>query len=110
MVSMWGEDVGVTRFFILQGGLRWLINKTKRAAKEKPNKTLESIIARSKRTAREVNQGIIVRLRYNTEKAFDVWSKSVEGVNGCFMQVLSLDVGVNDTRKCLTTRKWVLMS
>ncbi|KOB70381.1 Germination protein, Ger(X)C family, partial [Operophtera brumata] len=80
------------------GGLRWLINKTKRAAKEKPNKNIESTIVRSKRTPR-ASQGIIVRLRYHTENAFDVWSKSVEGVNGCFTQVLSLDVGVNDTQK-----------
>ncbi|CAH1635945.1 unnamed protein product [Spodoptera littoralis] len=66
--------------------LRWLINKTIDSPKEfLPNDT----------------NGIIVRQRYHTENPFDVWSKSIQGVNGCFQQVLSLDISKKDIHKAL---------
>ncbi|PZC80227.1 hypothetical protein B5X24_HaOG215033 [Helicoverpa armigera] len=66
--------------------LRWLINKTV----ESPKKLMP-----------KDSKGFIVRQRYHTENPFDVWSKSIEGVNGCFQQVISLDIGKNDIHKAL---------
>lgn len=43
--------------------------------------------------------GIIIRQRYHSEHPFDVWSKSVSEVSGCFQQVISLDLGKHDIRK-----------
>ncbi|KAH9632771.1 hypothetical protein HF086_002802 [Spodoptera exigua] len=69
-----------------KASLRWLINKTIDSPKEfLPNDT----------------NGIIVRQRYHTENPFDVWSKSIQGVNGCFQQVLSLDISKKDIHKAL---------
>ncbi|KAJ8709052.1 hypothetical protein PYW07_008878 [Mythimna separata] len=68
------------------GSLRWLINKT---------------ITSPKKLLPKDTDGVIVRQRYHTEHPFDVWSKSVEGVNGCFQQVISLDIGKNDIHKAL---------
>ncbi|KAI5644798.1 hypothetical protein NE865_03144 [Phthorimaea operculella] len=69
-------------------GLRWLVNRTF----EKPPR--KDLIERIK--------GTIVRQRYHSVPPFDVWSKSVEGVNGCFQQVLSLDTDKSDINKVLT--------
>ncbi|KAF9813843.1 hypothetical protein SFRURICE_007998 [Spodoptera frugiperda] len=61
--------------------LRWLMNKTIHSTKEfLPNDT----------------NRMVVRQRYHTESPFDVWSKSIQGVNGCFQQVLSLDISKKD--------------
>ncbi|XP_075984716.1 uncharacterized protein LOC142982205 [Anticarsia gemmatalis] len=68
-----------------QAALRWLINKTVETPKLLPHDA----------------ERVIVRQRYHTETPFDVWSKSVGGVNGCFQQVLSLDIGKNDIHKAL---------
>ncbi|CAH0596196.1 unnamed protein product [Chrysodeixis includens] len=64
-----------------EAGLRWLINKTIESptAKLPNNKT-----------------GIIIRQRYHSEHPFDVWSKAVSEVSGCFQQVISLDLGKHD--------------
>ncbi|XP_059046878.1 uncharacterized protein LOC131842355 [Achroia grisella] len=70
-----------------EGGLRWLVNKTL----SMPHKMrLETI------------KGPIVRQRYHADHPFDVWSRSVEDVNGCFQQVLSLDTDKSDLYKAVT--------
>ncbi|CAB3233763.1 unnamed protein product [Arctia plantaginis] len=69
-----------------EAGLRWLINKTV----ESPKPFLQHDAG-----------GIIVRQRYHSESPFDVWSKSVDGIKGCFQQVISMDIGKNDVHKTL---------
>ncbi|XP_026735596.1 uncharacterized protein LOC113499348 [Trichoplusia ni] len=69
-----------------EAGLRWLINKTI----ESPT----SMLPNNK-------TGIIIRQRYHSEHPFDVWSKSVSEVSGCFQQVISLDLGKHDIHKAL---------
>ncbi|RVE43368.1 hypothetical protein evm_011985 [Chilo suppressalis] len=64
-----------------EAGLRWLVNRT-----------LDSIEA-----TRDI-RGTIIRQRYHSEHDLDVWSKAIEGVNGCFQQVLSMDSESNDIR------------
>ncbi|KAM3960783.1 uncharacterized protein ACR2FA_005092 [Aphomia sociella] len=70
-----------------EGGLRWLVNKTQNL----PQKMKPADI-----------KGPIVRQRYHSDHPFDVWSKSVEDVNGCFQQVLSLDTDKSDLYKAVT--------
>ncbi|CAK1593696.1 unnamed protein product [Parnassius mnemosyne] len=58
-------------------GLRWLVNNTLQNTSK--TDTISGI------------KGTILRQRYHSERPFDVWSRSIAGVNGCFQQVISLD-------------------
>ncbi|XP_013186033.2 uncharacterized protein LOC106131468 [Amyelois transitella] len=69
-----------------EAGLRWLANKTS----ETPHQLNVSDI-----------KGPIIRQRYHTECPFDVWSRSVDGVGGCFHQALVLDTDDCDTYKAV---------
>ncbi|XP_030040682.2 uncharacterized protein LOC115455980 [Manduca sexta] len=61
-----------------EASLRWLVNKT---LDGRPTTPLSDTI-----------KGTVVRQRYHTEHPFDLWSKSAKGINGCFQQVVSLDL------------------
>ncbi|XP_014364225.2 uncharacterized protein LOC106715449 [Papilio machaon] len=69
-------------------GLQWLVNNTV-GSKYKVDRLTNS-------------EGTIIRQRYHSERPFDVWSKSIEGVNGCFRQVLSLDTDKTELSKAIT--------
>ncbi|CAG4954940.1 unnamed protein product [Parnassius apollo] len=69
-------------------GLRWLVNNTSENA-SKTDKISDI-------------KGTIIRQRYHSERPFDVWSRSIEGVNGCFQQVMSLDADKSDLSKAIT--------
>ncbi|XP_068619797.1 uncharacterized protein [Battus philenor] len=69
-------------------GLRWLVNKTV------DNKTKSNNMSNI--------EGIIIRQRYHSERPFDVWSRSIAGINGCFQQVLSLDTDKSELSKAIT--------
>ncbi|XP_061729576.1 uncharacterized protein LOC133534458 isoform X2 [Cydia pomonella] len=66
---------------IEESGLRWLMNATNIAPH--PKDLFDK-------------QGIYIRQRYHSEHSFDVWSKSLEGANGCFQQVMSLNTDLSD--------------
>ncbi|CAH2054820.1 unnamed protein product, partial [Iphiclides podalirius] len=69
-------------------GLRWLVNNTvEKSTKADPLTNIN---------------GVVIRQRYHSERPFDVWSKSIEGVNGCFKQVLSLDTDKSELSKAIT--------
>lgn len=70
----------------LQAGLQWLVNNTV-GSKHKVDRLTDS-------------EGTIIRQRYHSERPFDVWSMSIDGVNGCFRQVLSLDTDKTELSKC----------
>ncbi|XP_063364600.1 uncharacterized protein LOC134653193 isoform X1 [Cydia amplana] len=66
---------------IEESGLRWLMNATHIAPH--PKDLFDK-------------KGIYIRQRYHSEHSFDVWSKSLEGANGCFQQVMSLNTDLSD--------------
>ncbi|KAG7309050.1 hypothetical protein JYU34_004926 [Plutella xylostella] len=71
------------------GGLRWLVNQT--------------IDTKIKPEILSKVGGLVIRQRYHSQQPFDVWSKAVEGVNGCFEQVLSLNhTDKKDINRALT--------
>ncbi|XP_049886073.1 uncharacterized protein LOC126380589 [Pectinophora gossypiella] len=65
-------------------GLKWLANRTL----NHPHKEVLDRI-----------NGTIVRQRYHIDPPYDVWSKSVEGVSGCFQEVFSLDMNSTNRSK-----------
>ncbi|XP_013147543.1 PREDICTED: uncharacterized protein LOC106110320 [Papilio polytes] len=69
-------------------GLQWLVNNTV-GSKHKVDRLTDS-------------EGTIIRQRYHSERPFDVWSMSIDGVNGCFRQVLSLDTDKTELSKAIT--------
>ncbi|CAG9567867.1 unnamed protein product [Danaus chrysippus] len=64
-----------------EAGLRWLVGRNF-------NNPSQEFIDKIK--------GTIIRQRYHSEKPFDIWSKAIRSVNGCFRQLLSLET--NNTR------------
>ncbi|KAJ0172351.1 hypothetical protein K1T71_012324 [Dendrolimus kikuchii] len=72
-----------------EASLRWLMNKTLDAL---PTIALEDGM-----------KGTVVRQRYHTKNPFDVWSKSIDNVNGCFKQVISLDIKNKDVHKTINS-------
>ncbi|XP_045454437.1 uncharacterized protein LOC123663846 isoform X1 [Melitaea cinxia] len=75
-ISCYKMDVSETD----EAGLRWLISRKI----ESPNQEVVQKI-----------KGTIVRQRYHSETPFDIWSKAITGINGCFRQLFSL--GTNKT-------------
>ncbi|KAI8437765.1 hypothetical protein MSG28_011998 [Choristoneura fumiferana] len=67
---------------IEESGLRWLMNQTHTAPHPKD--------------IFEENKGVTIRQRYRSDHPFDVWSKSLDGANGCFQQVMSLNTDLSD--------------
>ncbi|KAL4717391.1 hypothetical protein ACJJTC_017278 [Scirpophaga incertulas] len=68
-------------------GLKWLVNRTLDSDEANVTKSIH---------------GIIIRQRYHSEHPFDVWSQTVDGVSGCFEQVISLDADTSDLNKALS--------
>ncbi|XP_046972114.1 uncharacterized protein LOC124538902 isoform X2 [Vanessa cardui] len=60
----------------MDAGLRWLISR-------KVDTPSQEMIQKIK--------GTIVRQRYHSEKPFDIWSRAITGINGCFRQLFSLE-------------------
>ncbi|XP_073959340.1 uncharacterized protein isoform X2 [Choristoneura fumiferana] len=73
---------------IEESGLRWLMNQTHTAPHPKD--------------IFEENKGVTIRQRYRSDHPFDVWSKSLDGANGCFQQVMSLNTDLSDIKRALS--------
>ncbi|CAH0732029.1 unnamed protein product, partial [Brenthis ino] len=71
-ISCYKMDISETD----EAGLRWLVSRKF----ESPSQELIDRI-----------KGTIIRQRYHSEKPFDIWSKSIPGINGCFKQLFSLE-------------------
>ncbi|XP_046972113.1 uncharacterized protein LOC124538902 isoform X1 [Vanessa cardui] len=71
-ISCYKMDVSETD----EAGLRWLISR-------KVDTPSQEMIQKIK--------GTIVRQRYHSEKPFDIWSRAITGINGCFRQLFSLE-------------------
>ncbi|XP_045504421.1 uncharacterized protein LOC123701052 [Colias croceus] len=70
-----------------EAGLKWMI-------KERFGKRFDDIIDKV--------PGEVIRLRYHTDEPFDIWSKAVPGVTGCYKQLLDLSSNEKDINQSKT--------